>query len=1078
MITHTLRIPCEVFTVRLGLAPAGGPSPLERLVLRAIAAGCDDFNQLADLFAIGKRPMLDLILDLWRLGYVLVDFPDTTVRLGAELEAIGTASERGRDAILDALRTPRLEYRDEELMFDLVSGHVMPLLPQPGRDTRQEIPPVLPIGTYREASGPALLRALARRNFSSPSGKPLVVQSANLKLEDAPAVGSREFNIQSEVWIDRDTGRLMFEVVQPIQLGNQALRALSQALAQLAEERPDAAFAKNLRARCREDDRGLRYDAPAEARALQAHVQSLAEPDPGVLARTDEALRDRVASLYESLGATSKGGDWSAPQAPAVSFHPGSDGAQQTLRRLIDAAEDQLVLVNPWVSRDGLARIEPSLTSALQRGVQVFLMWGIGPEESLDEQALNTVQRIQRGGPRPIVIASSPCLTHAKFAVADDRQALLSTANFLTSGEALAELTVMLDAERGDSAPIHALLDWARRHHPDFHQGRMMATTPSDFRSGTAGATVPLPDLPPPPPANPGVAEERQFWLNSWKRFVHPLPDQVDRTPPHPAPVRGQEHRQLLWQALREAQSILLVCSDQMTDRVIDQRLVDAIQAATARGVRVVLVFRRAEPGLVRGLRERLRDHPGFQLIQAENHAKVLISDDRVIVTSLNLLSVDGQKTGPNAHLQTSELGLELRGRAHVAAALAALASQVRGLPALDAGATERPPEVRPWERRLRAALEELGSASGELERRRVIHQLLTRGEAAMQILRELERLLPEGPELRTARATVLRRPSLTADERVRLTEQLAEDCWRHDLAFESATLIAHLDPVPPGLPSAHLARLRACLASPASFAEQAERLLLGGEAQPDEHLPIGALLLSRLVLELPDEPPHERARLRALLDLLDLTGPMATALEQGAAWWDGTMKPVAVARVDEAFRQEAGLAEVERTRAEAEAAFEAAALGGRNFWETWSRLFGPKGPMVELKEMIREGRHTDGQQWLESWGGLRRAADRLLDRGEDLRQEEMDYILARIQGEPRQTLKNHLERLIRAVRAWTQAARDVGEPVQLNVAIEDARALALALQPVHTALGRHEDWFVQSLLTSSASLIEVARTP
>src|SRR5271165_4448092 len=74
-------IPCETFPVKVTLGPSDVPTPLERLVLKAIHAGANSLDLLETLFSLGRRPTLRLLLDLLNRGYIAVDFENGEVRL-------------------------------------------------------------------------------------------------------------------------------------------------------------------------------------------------------------------------------------------------------------------------------------------------------------------------------------------------------------------------------------------------------------------------------------------------------------------------------------------------------------------------------------------------------------------------------------------------------------------------------------------------------------------------------------------------------------------------------------------------------------------------------------------------------------------------------------------------------------------------------------------------------------------------------------------------------------------------------------------------------------------------------------
>nr|VFK24812.1 MAG: hypothetical protein BECKLFY1418C_GA0070996_11952 [Candidatus Kentron sp. LFY] len=76
-----ISIPCERFEVDVVLCPDESLSPIERLVIRAIMEGENDLNGLASLFGLGRRIMLDLVLDLWRSDYLYLNIPNGTVHV-------------------------------------------------------------------------------------------------------------------------------------------------------------------------------------------------------------------------------------------------------------------------------------------------------------------------------------------------------------------------------------------------------------------------------------------------------------------------------------------------------------------------------------------------------------------------------------------------------------------------------------------------------------------------------------------------------------------------------------------------------------------------------------------------------------------------------------------------------------------------------------------------------------------------------------------------------------------------------------------------------------------------------------
>ena len=81
-----LFVPCEVFKVEVTLLPEENLTPLERMVLQALAEGAVRlFVELDEVFGIGERPMLDLVSDLWRRDLIYLDFEEGGILLPEEI---------------------------------------------------------------------------------------------------------------------------------------------------------------------------------------------------------------------------------------------------------------------------------------------------------------------------------------------------------------------------------------------------------------------------------------------------------------------------------------------------------------------------------------------------------------------------------------------------------------------------------------------------------------------------------------------------------------------------------------------------------------------------------------------------------------------------------------------------------------------------------------------------------------------------------------------------------------------------------------------------------------------------------
>jgi hypothetical protein len=112
-------LPCDVLAVRVLVGPAERLSVLEELVLKAVHAGIDRFDQLERLFGLGPRPTLDLVYDLWREGHLVLDFATGTLELTPTARA---AAEVGDWAKLAGGERTEGE---REVMLDLIAGEIL-----------------------------------------------------------------------------------------------------------------------------------------------------------------------------------------------------------------------------------------------------------------------------------------------------------------------------------------------------------------------------------------------------------------------------------------------------------------------------------------------------------------------------------------------------------------------------------------------------------------------------------------------------------------------------------------------------------------------------------------------------------------------------------------------------------------------------------------------------------------------------------------------------------------------------------------------------------------------------------------
>jgi phosphatidylserine/phosphatidylglycerophosphate/cardiolipin synthase-like enzyme len=302
------------------------------------------------------------------------------------------------------------------------------------------------------------------------------------------------------------------------------------------------------------------------------------------------------------------------------------------------------------------------------------------------------------------LVPETPARTHAKLAVADDRCALVTSWNLLNRSAPELEVGVRITApsrpgSAGDgSHPIREILRWARTAVPGYEMSRLVLVNEQDIAlrlPPEESPSVPwqrrgpseLPELAEPPDAPGDGTDENaekaaREWSEGWLNVAgHAAALLAARSHPPARVVLDGAHRDLLWHAVRVARHRLVVTSDRLSRQVVDERMLSALETAADRGVEVTLVYGRphekelpiAADGAAlanvateteRALQTLADRYPNtFRVTRTGTHAKVLVWDDEVVVSSFNFLSFEGTYASGAAHRQRSELGVRLSGR-------------------------------------------------------------------------------------------------------------------------------------------------------------------------------------------------------------------------------------------------------------------------------------------------------------------------------------------------------------------------------------------------------------------------------
>lgn len=897
MTVVDLWVQAEVLPVRVRLVPAGGTGHLETLTLRAIRAGVDDVDALADIFGLPARIMLDLIGDLWREGRVTLD-------VGAAHESVVVTTKALEElARLDEHGSLPSGYRvsdAQQVLLDKLTGRVLPL--RAGRRTpvdRSLVVPTWSAGPGREdvehgAVVGAVIAGMEDRRTGRRADEYGGMQVADVMLAPGATTTAHRY-VRMSVQASITTRDELVVAVQDEDLPLPVRELATRRLAQLLSGEPVPPLARRLRSLAAK----IPYEAVSVERVvaeMQRAIQALPDCAPANRQRQHDRLTGQAQNVFaqaESLAAQ----EMDARLVQSQGEH------QEAVRALVDDADRQLVLAVPWVTEAGLRPYLGSLTGAVRRGVEVFLLWGIRQRgDELDSGVRSHLLTLQReaaaaGRGGQVHVPEVPAYLHAKVAVADDRRALVTSRNFLSHSN-LKEIGVVLDARPGEPAPLlEDLLQWAHRITPSASIADRLARHRSAFSTPDHRAPLPPVPLPEFTPALVQAASDSpvaQSWSAAWHAVTARLAEVLDRPRPVVSLVLDGYHRTLMHRALEGAAQRVVVSSDGFSAGVVTESTVAAARDAAGRGARVTFVYGR---GRDEGAAERIAElkQPGPQEAPSvrqvtDHHAKVLVHDDKVVIGSFNYLSLDSSRRRGRS---TGELSVLLESRP-LADTVAALLERKAG----DGGAAEAPAggptglvePVATVSVEVALAVQQLVGllAGSDLVDIDAVADLLTGSGAPDEALAELGSVAGALDAERALAALVHAAPLDTEAEQKRLGAWL-RSAWRRGAWWLAGEIRACLPDRFDG-PSPQLSRAAAATARPLELAAMLSDLALEDALPADERDAL--CVLAMVVLLRSGEPalqdpisvwevncsPAVRRGARAVLDTVARHGALPTA--------------------------------------------------------------------------------------------------------------------------------------------------------------------------------------------------------
>ncbi len=363
-------------------------------------------------------------------------------------------------------------------------------------------------------------------------------------------------------------------------------------------------------------------------------------PDPTTVHAEFAALEARARPAVELLAAYS---------AEPTLVSATAAGFQDAAIRALGTAKQQVVLACPWIGQLGNpGRIQEAFRSALERGTNVVLVWGIDTGPPVVDASWRFLQRLAddtRPSSGSLIFASRGAGSHAKAIVCDLEWAVVSSCNFLNaSGDRKTnELGVHLRSGPDGVVPLglQAILAWIRRIIPDYRVQERCLDDPMLFGRSERRGSVLL-DVQPVAPPNllfgaTGVATWRRA-CESRTSYVRGLAAAASGAA---VPIHDGEHRELLVQAISAATKRLRINSHRVTTRGLSEPLVDALERAARRGVEVRVIHGAADLEPAARLRLERLASSGISVEARDTHAKVVVCDDWALVTSFNFLSVE-----------------------------------------------------------------------------------------------------------------------------------------------------------------------------------------------------------------------------------------------------------------------------------------------------------------------------------------------------------------------------------------------------------------------------------------------------
>lgn len=447
----------DILNVRTTLVPLDQASALETMLLKAIRVGADHKDDLCDVFGLAPRLVEGILGDLWRAGRI-------SIELGTEREVIKLTSGAGKEldelAKGQAVSSSADRTGSEKVAHDRLTGRVLPW--QATRRFLREHEQGLVVPTMTDDPDPADLResdlaeavtrSLNWRADDEPgAGSPSAAGKAsepdnpadrvgNLRIDTAylaPALlqASRERRYAPlRVHAFEDAAGFLTVRVTDDRLPLWAREQAARRLQGLIAERPSSRFVTQLKQHAQHTQVRAR-----DLSQLIAELRSAADALPACDRGNRQREHDRATSLAGEIDRYTEALALTEMDVKVITT---GEQHRDAIIGILQRAERQVVIAVPWVKQGGVLGIRDALIAAVGCGIQITLLWGITSDmREPDSDLLTNLDEIERHarasgrGGELRYHRTRGARSHAKVVVADDRELLVTSKNFLSASD-------------------------------------------------------------------------------------------------------------------------------------------------------------------------------------------------------------------------------------------------------------------------------------------------------------------------------------------------------------------------------------------------------------------------------------------------------------------------------------------------------------------------------------------------------------------------------------------------------------------------------------------------------------------